>query len=239
MTDTKRETLTRLYDAAQPIGVAYLLAIITLGSMTVKELRSLTRDSEPTVNKTLGELETRGLVQRSGSGHADRWFPSPMTGLLFHQKIFGDPSSSSDQISLLNSDQDRIRSDDEEQHPKNLGANLLPEPAARDEEAEREYRIKRYLADHHYHLTGDKRRDYVEDDSIWAIDFEMWLYQIGQMKRDGVPIKHPAAYALMCCKKGDRAKPEYERFANQDLDTKLKYFLEHFDDESKGGDEHE
>ena len=90
MPDTKRETLTRLYDAAQKTGVTYLLAIVTLGSATVKELRVLTRDSEPTVNKTLIELETRGLAQRAGGGKADRWFPSALCAQLFHQKLFGE-----------------------------------------------------------------------------------------------------------------------------------------------------
>lgn len=239
--DTKRETLTRLFDAAQCKGVAYLLAIVTLGHMTVKDLRALTRDSEPTVNKTLAELESRGLVQRAGSGKADKWFPSPLAALAFHQKFFGDPSSSSDQSDRSsNPDQDQIRSEDDEQHPNFLGEPLqldraaLPRPA-RDEEAEREYKVKCYLADHHYHLTGDKRAAYVDDDSIYAIDFEMWLYQVAQMRRDGVKIKHPAAYALMCCQKGDRARPEFEAAAQRELDLKLRYF----DPDLKGGDERE
>lgn len=234
MPDTKRDTLTRLFDAAQPLGVAYLVAIVTLGSVTVKELRTLTRDSEPTVNKTLRELESRGLVQRSGSGRADRWFPSPMSALVFHQKFFGDLSSSSDQIRSSNSDQIRSESEEDEQHPNFLGATALPQ-LARDEEAENEYRIKCYLADRHYHLTGEKRAAYVEDDSIYAIDFEMWLWQVAEMKREGVNIKHPAAYALKCCQKGERAKPEFGHDAQRELDQKLRYF----DPDKKGGDDDE
>ena len=228
MPDTKRETLTRLYDAAQKTGVAYLLAIVTLGSVTVKELRVLTRDSEPTVNKTLIELETRGLAQRAGGGKADRWFPSALCAQLFHQKLFGEPSSSSSDRIRSSSDPDQIRSSEEEegQHPKILGANslaALPAPV-RDEEAEREYRIKCYLTDKHYHLTGDKRRAYVEDDTIYAIHFEAWLCQVNDLKRAGVNIKHPAAYALTCCQKGHKAQPECEDRADWELDLKLRYF---------------
>lgn len=238
MADTKRDTLTRLFDAAQPRGVAYLVAIVTLGHMTVKELRPLMRDSEPTINKTLIELESRGLVQRVGSGKADRWFPTPMAALVFHQKFFGATSSSSDQSDRSsNPDQNQIRSEDDEQHQNFLGEPDRPAllPAARDEETEREYKIKCYLSDHHYHLTGDKRKAYVDDDSIYAIDFEMWLCQVAQMKRDGVKIKHPAAYALMCCQKGDRARPEFETPAQREIELRLKYF----DPDQKGGDEHE
>lgn len=227
MTDTKRDTLTRLFDAAQPRGVAYLVAIVALGHMTVKELRPLMRDSEPTINKTLIELESRGLVQRVGSGKADKWFPSAMAALVFHQKFFGASSSSSERSDQSsNPDQNQIRSEDDEQRPNFLGEPdrpALPKPA-RDAETESEYRIKCYLADQHYHLTGDKRAAYVDDDSILAIDFEMWLYQVGQMKRDGVKIKHPAAYALKCCQKGESARPEFESSARFDLGLKLKYF---------------
>lgn len=240
MEPTKRDTLTKLFDTARVDGVAYLLLIVALRSTTVKELRRITGASEPTVNGVLNHLESRHLVQRSGSGKADHWLPTPAVAQAFHQKIFGEPSSSSDLISDQNSDQIRSDSEDEERTTQYFLAQPLqaalsmPAPQGRDEEAQREYLIKCYLADKHYHLTGDKRAAYVENDSILSIHFEAWLHQVAAMKRSGVNIKHPAAYALTCCQRGDAPHPDHLYRAERELASKLRYFEQ--PDEEGGGD---
>lgn len=245
MDPTKRDTLTRIFDSARVSGVAYLLILVTLHSTTVKELRLITRESEPTINNLLNDLEARGLAQRSRSGKADHWLPSAAVALAFHQKIFGATSSSSDLDLDLNSDLDQIRSEEDEPTAKIFNQPLQPALLApvRDEDAEREYRIKCYLSDRHYHLTGEKRAAYVDDDAIYAVHFESWLHQVGAMIRSGVKIKHPAAYALRCCQKGHKAEPQYVDLADRDLDVKLRYFdLANNDDEQSpqpAGADHE
>jgi len=234
MNDSKRETITRLMDATKVNGAAYLLVIFALGRCSVQELTDVTGDDDKTISKYLVRMESRGLVQRARSGKTDLWFVSVASADLL-PKIWGaNPSSSSDLISDQNSN--LIRSDQSEEEedgsPQKTGSNILaalPQPE-RDEETEKEYLIKVYLSDHHYHLTGDKRTAYVEDDTIYAIHFEMWLYQVAEMKRGGVNIKHPAAYALKCCQKGESARPEFEHPAERELEMKLRYY------DMEGGD---
>jgi hypothetical protein len=196
--ESKRDTLTRLFDAAQPSGVAYLLAIVVLGSMTVKELRAMTRQSEPTINQTLLELESRHLVQRAASGKADRWFPTPHGFLAFHQKFFGEsPSSSSDPVLALPSDQ--IRSSEEEGSTQENWVNQPDETPA-------EKLLKVYIADK-YNLTGPKRREFLCDAWSTPDRFVGWLYDIARGAREhGRKIKYPEAYALKCL--SERHEPD-------------------------------
>jgi hypothetical protein len=238
MSDSKRDTITRLMDATKVNGAAYLLVIFALGHCSVQELTDVTGDDDKTISKYLVRMESRGLVQRARSGKADLWFASVASANLL-PKIWGaNPSSSSDLIS--DQDLNLIRSDQSEEEggsTQKTGSKIIEETAllqpARDEETEAERQIKIYLSDHHYHLTGDKRTAYVETDTIYAVHFEAWLFQVAQMQRDGVKIKHPCAYALKCCQKGERARPEFESPADRELETKLRYY----EPDQKGGDD--
>lgn len=210
---SKRELLTNLFDAAQPNGVAYLLAIVTLGSMTVKELRAMTRQSEPTVNQTLLELEDRKLIQRAASGKADHWLPMPLVALAFHQKLFGDTSSSSSSDpSVLSLPSDQIRSEEEEVITQKTWAM----PA---EETPAEKLLKLRIANDHK-LTGSKRDEFLSD--AWATPdrFVGWLYAIQRgIREHGQKIKYPEAYALKCLRERHEPDRECLQSATQEIDN--------------------
>jgi hypothetical protein len=207
---SKRDLLTNLFDTAQPNGVAYLLAIVTLGSMTVKELRAMTRQSEPTVIQTLLALENRKLVQRAASGHADKWFPSAIF-MSQHQKIFGAASSSSSDLPVFDLPSDQIRSEEEEITQKVL-ANF-------EEETPAEKLLKRRIADD-YHLTGPKRDEFLADAFATPDRFVGWLYAIQRGIRDhGQKIKYPEAYALKCLRERHEPDAECLQSATREIDN--------------------
>lgn len=216
---SKRDALTRIFDVARVNGAAYLFVIALLGQMTVQSLSDLTGDSDVTIQKYLARMESRHLIVRVRVGKADHWHLSPrIEPLLLLPKFLVTISSSSDP-DLSSDPEEEIRSEEE-------GGDLPKNLAATDAETLRERNIKTYLADTHYHLTGEYRAAYLDDDWITAIDFEMWLHQIDQMKREGVRIKFPAAYALSCLQKQHLADPRWEHSAQRDLADKLRYFDE-------------
>jgi hypothetical protein len=213
--ESKRDMLTRLFDAAQPSGVAYLLAIVVLGSMTVKELRAMTRQSEPTINQTLIELESRHLVKRAASGKADRWFPTPHGFLTFHQKFFGEsPSSSSDPDPVLALPSDQIRSE-EEGSTQEILVQPPPEVFA---ESPAEKMLKVYIADK-YNLTGPKRLEFLDDAWSTPDRFVGWLYDIARNAQEhGRRIKYPEAYALKCLRERHEPDPRCVCDAHREID---------------------
>ncbi len=229
---TKRDTLMRLFDAAQPDGVAYLLAIVTLGNMTVKELRAMTRQSEPTVNQTLLELESRKLVQRAASGKADRWFPTPFSYLAFHQKFFGESPSSSSDPSVLALPSDQIGSEEEGSTQENLVNQPVETPA--------EKLLKVHIANK-YNLSGQKRAEFLAD--VWSTPdrFVGWLWAIQcGIREHGQKIKYPEAYALKCLRERHEPDADCLRNATREIDDLIRWnssLREAFDAEAQDDEE--
>jgi DNA-binding transcriptional regulator GbsR (MarR family) len=232
---SKRDALTHLFDAAKPNGVAYLLAIVTLGSMTVKELRAMTRHSEPTVNQTLLELESRKLVQRAASGKADNWFPTPLAALAFHQKLFGEPSSSSSDPDQLALPSDQIRSEEEEVTTQ----KTLVNQGAAEIETTAEKMLKVYIADK-YNLTGEKRVEFLSDAWSTPDRFMGWLYAISRGKTtNGLKVKYPEAYALKCLRQRHEPDSRCLDDATREIDNLIdcvSSLREAFQAESKASD---
>jgi len=180
---SKREAITSLFDAARVNGVAYLLAIIALGSATIPELVDIIGDERHTIGRYLNRLESRQFLIRVQDGRVERWFPTPKAfGLLNSEpmkEVFLPPSSSSS--SDPGSDQsDQIRS------------GLVPEE-------EEESRQEKYHLARQYNLTGRMAQSIIEDAWITPLRLVAWMVKVHSMARDGFGFrKSPEAYAIMC-----------------------------------------
>jgi len=180
-----RDLITALFDAATVNGVAYLFAIIALGSATVQELADLSNEHDQTVRRYLKRLESRGFVIRVQDGRADRFHPAPKAlklspAHLLTKFSYVGPSSSSDLI--------RDRSDQSDQSSEEEEGNL---------------RKKRYLV-RQYNLTGEKAAALLADPWVTPLRLVAWMQQVGEMKRNKFPFtKSPEAYAIRCLLRHD------------------------------------
>lgn len=68
-------TITDLCDRATVEGLGWLTLVAWL-KPTIAELMEHTRRDRTTISRKLGELESRGLLQRGRDGHADRFYLS-------------------------------------------------------------------------------------------------------------------------------------------------------------------
>jgi hypothetical protein len=220
--DTKRDTLIHLFDASRVNGVAYLFALIALGSATAPELADLCGDERHTIGRYLQRLESRGFAMRVQAGRYERWHPTPLAMNIFGGRmkveILPSPSSSSsgpifDQASQNGSD----RSDSEEE----------------------EIRQKNYL-NQKYNLTGEKARALVADPWVTPLRLVAWMGQVLQMKRDGFKFtKSPEAYAIRCLLRHDEPNREAYHLAPRTLEEHLRWMPSDDDDDDDDDEEEE
>lgn len=187
VSETKRDKLTRLFDTAKVNGVAYLLAISVLGSVTVQELMSLTGERDDTVRRYLAHLESRQLIMRVRVSKADRFHVTPavaatltltLPGNLLPQKTDASPSSSSSDQLDQSSNLDQLDQIEEE------------------DDTDRKFKV--FLCER-YGLTGERAALIISDDAITADDLGAWIYETHQMARRGFKFnKSPEAYATKC-----------------------------------------
>lgn len=220
--DTKRDSLTRLFDAARVEGVSYLFALIALGRFTVQELSDLSGDERHRIGRYLRRLESRGFAMRVQNGHGEQWFPTPLAlelfgfsarpGNLLVENLPANPSSSSESFS----DQAvQIRSESEE------------------EDARCKIYLNRKLG-----FTGAKAQALVNDPLVTPLLMVAWMAQVGQMKRDGTKFyKSPEAYAISCLLRHDEPNAEAMHLAPQTLDQYLRWMPRDDDDEDEDGNE--
>lgn len=217
MTDN-RSNLIDLFDRAKVTGVAYLLVIVKLASVSISELREITGDDAGTISKYLTRLESRGLLVRVQDGTGHRWHPSADATLQIQSsgqslqsgKFFPELSSSSNQSvqsSVIESD--KIQSEEEEKPDKDFKAWLC----------------------NHYGLTGERARSIIANDRIWGEDICAWMYHVGQMKRDGYKFRKSAeAYACACLLKPDGPdEPPQTALNNSGVDWYWSQFEKHLE----------
>ncbi len=214
-TDTKRDSLVRLFDAARVEGVAYLFALIALGRFTVQELSDLSGDERHRIGRYLRRLESRGFAMRVQNGHGEQWFPTPLALELF-------PADA---------------------HPGNLLVDFLPaNPSSsesfsdqavqiRSESEEEDSRCKIYL-NKKYGLTGAKAQALLDDPLVTPLLMVAWMAQVYQMKRDGTKFyKSPEAYAISCLLRHDEPNEKAMHLAPQTLDQYLRWMPRNEDED--------
>jgi len=212
----KREAITGLFDAARVNGVAYLLAILALGSATIPELVDMTGDERHTIGRYLSRLESREFLIRVPSGRYERWFPTPKALALFgvgvHPlKVVFLPSTN------------RVDIMEEGILPSTLPSSSDPgsdqdQSDLVSEEEEEASRKEKCLQLRRYNLTGAAVQQLVADSWVTPQRLVAWLHKVKAMQRAGFEFhKSPEAYAIMCLRRHHEPPADYLSAAQKQL----------------------
>lgn len=200
----KREAITQLFDSARVNGVAYLLAIIALGSATIPELVDMTGDERHTIGRYLARLESREFLIRVPSGRYERWFPTPKALALFGIRSLETlPSPNPLNImeegilpSTLSSSSDP-------------GSDLdQPDQDPEEEGTSRKEKCLEWVS--RYNLTGHVAQQLVADAWLTPLRLVAWMLKVKAMQRAGFEFhKSPEAYAIQCLRRHHEPPADY------------------------------